>query len=148
MEIKHQPRLTFHGVDFVNVHFDSKEYYNQKNQIDFNIAPKVMYSRNKDDDKIFRIIMEVVLNCKDFFKLSLTAVGAFELEKAINDDLKKTFINANAPAIMFPYVRSFISTLTGNLGNITGVLNIPTQFFKGELEEFNSEESNEKKLSE
>jgi preprotein translocase subunit SecB len=36
---------------------------------------------------------------------------------------------------MFPYVRAFITTLTTNLGNVTNPLIIPTQFFKGELEE-------------
>jgi len=35
---------------------------------------------------------------------------------------------------MFPYIRSFISTLTANLGSVVGTLVIPTQFFKGELE--------------
>ena len=36
---------------------------------------------------------------------------------------------------MFPYIRSFISTLTANLGNVTGPLTIPIQFFNGVLEE-------------
>jgi preprotein translocase subunit SecB len=50
-------------------------------------------------------------------------------------NLKKVFVDINAPAIMFPYVRAFITTLTTNLGNVTSPLIIPTQFFKGELEE-------------
>jgi len=53
----------------------------------------------------------------------------------IYKNLKKVFVNINAPAIMFPYVRAFITTLTTNLGNVTSPLIIPTQFFKGELEE-------------
>ncbi len=36
---------------------------------------------------------------------------------------------------MFPYVRAFVTTLTSNLGNVTGSLTIPTQFFHGELPE-------------
>lgn len=39
---------------------------------------------------------------------------------------------------MFPYIRSFITTLTANLGDVTGTLTIPTQFFKGELKEIDS----------
>ena len=50
-----------------------------------------------------------------------------------DQNLRSTFINTNAPAIMFPYIRSFISTLTSNVGNVTGTLNIPPQFFKGNL---------------
>jgi len=40
---------------------------------------------------------------------------------------------------MFPYVRSFITTLTSNLGDVTGSLVIPTQFFQGDLPEFTTE---------
>ena len=141
MEVKNQPKLSFHGVDFPKVFFDCKDFYDKKNQIDLNIDPKVIYKEG--NNKMFRILMDVNLSCKDFFKLSLIAIGTFELTENLNDDLKKQFINANAPAIMFPYVRSFISTLTGNLGNITGALNIPTQFFNGTLKELKPDTSKE-----
>jgi len=32
-------------------------------------------------------------------------------------------------------VRSFITTLTASLGNVTGSLVVPTQFFQGDLPE-------------
>lgn len=67
--------------------------------------------------------------------LFIVALGTFELKGDFDEKTKKSFVNINAPAIMFPYLRSFISTLTSNLGNVTGTLTIPTQFFKGELEE-------------
>jgi hypothetical protein len=35
---------------------------------------------------------------------------------------------------MFPYVRSFISTFTGNLGAVMNRILLPTRFFKGDLE--------------
>jgi preprotein translocase subunit SecB len=50
-------------------------------------------------------------------------------------NLKKSSVNTNAPAILFLYVRAFIAKLTSNLGNGSGALNIPPQFFKGDLEE-------------
>lgn len=68
----------------------------------------------------------------------------YKLEKfktSVKNDLltkikeETKIVNSNSPAIMFPYVRAFISTLTTNLGNVTGPLLIPTQFFRGELEE-------------
>jgi preprotein translocase subunit SecB len=79
--------------------------------------------------------MDFDLKSKDCFELALRAVGNFELEQDIDEKLKKSFVNANAPAIMFPYVRSFITTLTSNLGNVIGPLLIPIQFFQGELNE-------------
>ena len=80
--------------------------------------------------------MEVSVICENYFDLNLVGIGNFEFDKNFEDiDLKKTFVNANAPAIMFPYVRSFITTLSTNLGNVTGSLIIPTQFFQGDLPE-------------
>lgn len=134
MEIINQPKLLFHGVDFVNIKFDTLNQYDNKSGIDLNIEPKVFYP--KDNDLIFKIIMDITLHSDDFFDLNIVAVGTFELDKEFDEtDLKKVFVNTNAPAIMFPYVRAFITTLTSNLGNVTGALTVPTQFFQGDLHE-------------
>lgn len=139
MEITNQPKLMFHGVDFVNIKFDTLNQYDNKSGIDLNIEPKVFYP--KDNDLTFKIIMDISLHSKDFFDLNLVAVGTFELDKEFDEnDLKKVFVNTNAPAIMFPYVRAFITTLTSNLGNVTGALTVPTQFFQGDLPEISTEE--------
>ena len=134
MEIANQPKLRFHGVDFINLKFNTNQQYDGKTGIDLNVEPKVFYPQ--DNDLIFKIFMEISINCKGFFDLNLVGIGNFEFDKEFNDnDLKKVFVNTNAPAIMFPYVRSFITTLTSNLGNVTGPLIIPTQFFQGDLPE-------------
>jgi len=135
MEISNQPKLKFHGVNFMNVDLKVKKHYDNKAKIDLNIEPKVFYpSANK---KCFEIVMGVSIACKDFFYLKVLGLGWFEIIGDLeNDDLKKSFVNANAPAIMFPYVRAFITTLTSNLGDkVTGAIIIPTQFFKGDLTE-------------
>ena len=51
-----------------------------------------------------------------------------------NDKEIKPFIDINAPAIMFPYVRAFLSTLTANLGAGFPPIILPPQIFQGELE--------------
>ncbi len=134
MEVSNQPRLLFNGVDFVNISFNTVKQYDNNTAIDLKIEPKVFYPEN--DNTTFKIVMEVLASCQDYFYLNVVGVGNFELDKEFNDDkLKKVFVNTNAPAIMFPYVRSFIATLTANIGNITGTLTIPTQFFQGDLPE-------------
>ena len=139
MKIANQPKLMFHGVDFVNIKFDTFNQYDNKSGIDLNIEPKVFYP--KDNDLIFKIIMDITLHSEKFFDLNIVAVGTFELDKEFDEiDLKKVFVNTNAPAIMFPYVRAFITTLTSNLGNVTGALTVPTQFFQGDLPEILTEE--------
>ncbi len=135
MNVANQPSLKFHGVNFVDVHFRALNQYDNKTGIDLKVEPKVFYP-SQEDSLVFRIIMDVKLSCPDFFDIKLLAIGDFEFDKEFPDnELKKSFINANAPAIMFPYVRAFVANLTANVGNITGTLNIPTQFFSGDLPE-------------
>lgn len=139
MEVSNQPKLTFHGVDFINIKFETNQQYDNESVIDLNIEPKIFYPESKSD--IFKIFMDVSIVCENFFNLSLVSIGNFEFDKSFDDkEIKKTFVNTNAPAIMFPYVRAFITNLTSNLGNVTGAIIIPTQFFQGDLPELSIDE--------
>jgi len=139
MDVSVQPKLMFHGVDFVNIKFETNQQYDNETEIDLNIDPKIFYPEKEPD--FFKIFMEISIRCDNYFNLNLVGIGNFELDKEFeNQKLKKAFVNANAPAIMFPYIRAFITTLTSNLGNVTGPLVIPTQFFQGDLPEFSIDE--------
>lgn len=137
MEVNSQIQLKFHGVDFpvINLKSDNPFVNSPENLINIDIKPKVFYPKNEPN--FFKIIQEVKLSSSNFFELFIVSVGTFELQSDVDSNLRKTFVNKNAPAIMFPYIRSFISTLTVNIGNVTSPLLIPTQFFNGELEEIN-----------
>lgn len=131
MSTETQTKLKFLSVDFPVVNFTSEKHYLGNEEIHIDIDPKVYFPKN--EPKHFKIIQEVNVLVKDTFRISLVAIGNFELNDIQDEAMRKNFINLNAPAIMFPYIRSFISTLTANLGDVTGTLNIPPQFFKGEL---------------
>ncbi len=106
---------------------------------------EALYFWEEENDLIFKIIMDISLHSEEFFDLNLVAVGTFELDKELDEnDLKKKFVNTNAPAIMFPCVRAFITTLTSNLGNVTGTLTVPTQFFQGDLPEISTDKEETK----
>ncbi|MCZ2397308.1 MAG: protein-export chaperone SecB [Chitinophagales bacterium] len=134
MKISDQIKLKFYGVDFPIVNFNSLKPFQKgdKRKISINISPKIFYPKDKPDS--FKIIQEVSLSSENFFELFVLAVGSFEIKSTAKEKDRKNFINLNAPAIMFPYIRAFISNLTSNLGNVTGALTIPPQFFKGDLE--------------
>ncbi len=138
MEIKKQNRLSFNGVDILNVNFNVFSPRVDEMKIDVNFDPKVFFP--DDNQRDFKIIMDVELKSEDHFELQLRAVGNFQMEQEIDDEIRKNFINTNAPAIMFPYVRSFITTLSSNMGESVGALIIPTQFFSGELKTLNKED--------
>ena len=133
MEVTNQPRLSFQGVDIVNVSFNSISPPDESLNINLSCVPKVYFpveSKNR-----FNIVMDIKIVDEKYFELSLKAVGKFELSEDLTDELKKTFVNSNAPAIMFPYIRAFVTTFTSNLGKTIGTLWLPAQFFKGDLEE-------------
>ena len=143
MEIKEQISLRFKGVDFPQVQLNSFKPFieTENNKIAIDIKPKAFIPNDKQN--VFNIIMEIDISAESFFSLKIVAVGHFELSKEeVSDEIRKSFINANSTAIMFPYVRSFISTLTSNIGNVTTPIILPTRFFKGDyLEEVQREES-------
>jgi preprotein translocase subunit SecB len=137
MEIKEQRKLRFKGVDFPFVELSSTQPFKESedNKVSVEITPKAFIP---DDQKsMFKIVMSVTLFVENYFRLSITGVGTFQIsgdEENITDEERDGFINLNSTAIMFPYLRSFISTLTSNLGNVTTPIILPTRFFKGELE--------------
>lgn len=144
MEIAVQPILKFHGVDIPSVNVDLKKHFNRETEqpeLELEIMPKVFYPEDSENE--FTIIIDLKISSKDHFNIAIVAFGSFELNKSTTDLDSKTFINTNAPAIMFPYVRSFLSTLTSNLGSGILPIILPPHFFKGELEEFKAEPKSE-----
>jgi|WetSurMetagenome_2_1015567.scaffolds.fasta_scaffold431172_2 preprotein translocase subunit SecB len=140
MEISDQPRLRFHGVDIIDLAFELFNKKEEEVQVNIDIDPSIFYP--KDSENTFKILMQVKLEAKEYFKLKLTALGNFEIIGNNNPEFKKQVINVNSPAIMFPYVRSFISLLTSNVGKDFKTITIPPRFFNGEIKEINLNENN------
>lgn len=135
MEIAEQVRLKLHGVDFPTVSFNAlKQRTDNETPINISIVPKVFYP--KEFPNQFKIIQDVALVCDEYFTIELVGIGNFELAENISDEQRAHFVNNNAPAIMFPFVRAFISTLTSSVGFLTGTIIIPPHFFNGQLEEY------------
>lgn len=99
------------------------------------MIPKVYYPENNQDE--FCIFFDLVVKNEEDFELSLTARGDFKTSQKITPDIKISFINTNAPAILYPYLRAFVSTLTTNMGSGFKPILLPVLFFNGKLEEIN-----------
>ncbi|MGA2798365.1 MAG: hypothetical protein ABSE63_12350 [Thermoguttaceae bacterium] len=139
MEIADQPLLKFHGVDFPRVIFNAyKPADTTQADIQLSITPHVLFPKNKPD--AFEIFAEVKLRRESYFDLDLVAIGHFESGKEIDQELKKSLVNRNAVAILFPYIRAFVTNLTTSLGAIVGPIIVPIQFFTGEVDELKEPE--------
>jgi preprotein translocase subunit SecB len=137
MEIKEQPKLIFSGIDILKLNFNAKNPSEKDFKTDIKCTPRVFYPKNKAN--AFHIIMDVEVESENFFAIQLSAIGNFQLSEELTEELKIKFVNSNAPAIMFPYIRAFISMLTSNLGRAASTVTIPTYFFKGDLEEYRAD---------
>jgi preprotein translocase subunit SecB len=138
MVTQDQKLLKFHGVDIVKVEFVSEdEFVAGKCAIDLNIDAKVYYPKERPNH--FNIMMNVTVESENVFLLNIYSIASFEFAKNIDEEIKKNFINVNAPAIVFPYLRSFITSFTSNLGSTIPPITIPIRFFKGKMEEISSD---------
>jgi preprotein translocase subunit SecB len=98
--------------------------YNCSNLIseDFNeeldIGLKVTSAFSDEDLKSYIIKLDLELKSKDRnFELDCKAIGFFETNDDIDDDFKiSSFVKISSPAIMFPFLRSYINTITTNSG--------------------------------
>lgn len=90
------------------------------------------YSTGYNDEfkRSFIVSLNLLLTSKEEgFSLSIDYITYFETDDDIGDEFKKShFPLVNAPAIAYPFLRSFISTLTVNAG-YAAVL-IPTVNFQ------------------
>lgn len=84
----------------------------------FNITPRGQF---KEGDKL-DITLNIIVNDGDkHIQVSVVMAGYFTYECEDKHQLNQ-FVGLNAPAIMFPYIRSYVSCLTGLSGILPIVL--------------------------
>jgi preprotein translocase subunit SecB len=136
MENTESPKLHFHGLSIVGVQFLVFATSTQDVQVTLNVDAKLVPM--EENSREFRILMDVEVTAPDQWQIKVSGFGDFEFRDDLENSRK--FIDMNAPAIMFPYFRAFIATLTSNAGGSVPTITIPPRFFHGELEELQLEQ--------
>ncbi|MFU0833858.1 MAG: hypothetical protein ACFWUC_13105 [Oscillospiraceae bacterium] len=132
--------LQFNGYNILNFNFTMNPDAIKKNSREVGIG--FDYSYNEKDESHFSILLTCYINDKKTlpikkadedipFSLVLTVEGSFTVNETSNKYLP------NAIAILFPYLRSFISTVTAQSGMPPFIL--PTYNILALLKEDNSE---------
>ena len=108
---------------------------NGKNR-EFQIAPVFSKSVVEHDNNLYEVILSVGINNEDDapvpFDLFVEMVGCFELQEGLKEDFQRDLLNRNAVAIMYPFLRAAVSSLTST-ANVTSLV-LPGEFEK-EVEE-------------
>lgn len=64
-----------------------------------------------------RLLLEARIDSENkAMHIDVKVVGYFEFESTITEEEKNVFFKTNAPAILFPYIRAYIGTLTSLSG--------------------------------
>lgn len=84
------------------------------------LSMKLEYSILFSEENSNSFVIEFNLNLfheSDKFEASFKMIALFETKEEINQLFKDSpFVQVNAPAIAFPFLRSFVSTITLNAG--------------------------------
>ncbi|MEG1313848.1 MAG: protein-export chaperone SecB [Bacilli bacterium] len=95
------------------------------NNVSPNINIEFSKEENQEEDNQFNLILTCSITDENqSLKVYVKAMGVFEFDSHINESILKIFFKTNAPAILFPYVRAYISSLTA-LSGISPII-IPT----------------------
>lgn len=87
------------------------------------------YGFREDHKTSFVVKFGVSLKSKEGFNLSIEYIAYFDADVELNEEFKRShFPKVNAPAIAYPFLRSFINTLTVNAGY--GSVLLPTVNFQ------------------
>lgn len=83
---------------------------------DDELSMKVGQSYSASNDRLFVVGFKVAVRQKDY-SIHMEMRFSFEADATITDEFKRsTFPTVNAPAIAFPYLRSFLSIFTMQAG--------------------------------
>lgn len=137
MESKDQPILKFSGVEIIRVIYNLKQNAPVGSKISMGSNFSVYYP--EEEKNKFEIVTDLKIKCEEYFTIEVRAIGKFEVGEEITEEMKTNFININTPAMVFPYLRAFISTFTANTGAI-GTVHLPPQFFSGSVKEIKKSE--------
>lgn len=87
--------------------------------IDIRFDPKGTIS---EKNKTFEINLGVKLESEDGLKVSVRMLGFFEFKNVVKLEQLNNYFYVNGPAILFPYLRSYLSALTALSGTATIII--------------------------
>lgn len=128
----------FDGFQILKSHIEKRGYDKVGKDLNLEFLPR----GEKDIDKeIFNLYLEVnISNTDKTFLVNIEAVGFFKYSLESDKNLLSNYFNVNAPAILFPYIRAYISTLTTLSGFKTITLPTINFTFLGDTLQKNTKE--------
>src|SRR5690606_31914155 len=99
----------------------------KQGSVSIDIKPSGVIDEKKKSYAIFLAID--LKDDKDSFTISLKAVGLFKFKASVKQNDLNNYFYTNAPAIIFPYIRSYISAVSALSG--LSPINLPVMNLSG-----------------
>mgnify|MGYP003380765606 CR=1 FL=1 len=118
IENKHKSVLNLKHVFIDEIIFERRENDNFKENLNFKLGCIV---EPKEDSKFYIVKVSAELGDEDnldtaYLKLSVCGEFNIEFNNDIDDNIKELLIKKNTISILFPYLRSYITTVTSQTG--------------------------------
>ena len=135
MDKKKQPGISFNAIILVEEKFWRKPFLPEKLNIDVEFKSKRTIDKSNNEKGIIEIETFLTLVDSDkeaFVRLETKFVGQFSVIESEQNMEIEHFLKHNAPALIFPYIREHISSVTSRAGispvilppmNIVAILN-------------------------
>jgi len=106
--------IQFLGTKVTNLSLVINENNEVKLEDNFNLTYSNGYSEEDDNAFIVKFFVELSSE-EENYELKLEYIGLFSCEESITEKFKEShFPSVNAPAIAYPFLRSFVNTVTVN----------------------------------
>lgn len=113
--MKEQNKITLAGTFVKSLTYNRKGSAT-KSHIDTDIEIGVAINFDDDINTEYAVAFECTLS-NELWDLKTVFVAVFKTSDSIDAEfIESDFVKVNSPAIAFPYLRSFITTLTTNSG--------------------------------
>jgi len=89
---------------------------NPNKQGKFNIKIHPSGFVNKADHTFLLVLDIQLFDSEDSYKIDMNVFGHFEFKEIDDEDSLNSFFYTNAPALVFPYIRSYVSAVSALSG--------------------------------
>lgn len=117
MDEKIKSSLRFLDYVVENIDFRiNKYFFEEPIEVNFTLKKKIEYKDDENNTMYVTIEAMIFDNAHENnypFSMNVALTGTFELASS-DIDRKESFAEVNAVAILFPYLRSLVSTFTAN----------------------------------
>lgn len=107
--------MQFNGYEVNKIHFDLSQYYESNKE--FQISPTFGMRLNDLGEDKYKVQLSFLIKASEEnplpFNLEVVMTGNFAIcMESEEDELKQTLLHENTVAIMFPFLRSIIASIT------------------------------------